>query len=142
MSPQFTNNVPIDDDLASLVSSQDSVTAMDFVKRANQMMADTKKRRDAKRNKIEDDRAKRIKDAKKKLEELYDSRRTQRKALQKAQWKRLDSMNKRRQELESHILASMTTIEHSTLNMVRELNTVLIGRLKSMEDLANTQPAA
>ncbi|KAI9641015.1 hypothetical protein NHQ30_010442 [Ciborinia camelliae] len=139
MPLRFMDNVPIEDDAASLISSNDSVTAIDFVQRANQMMADTKKRRDAKRNKIESERAKRIKDVKKKLDVLYENKRTQRMKVQKAQWKQLHLLNKRRQELEGHIIQSITTIESNTLTMVRELNTVFLGRLVSMKELASTQ---
>ncbi|KAJ8070499.1 hypothetical protein OCU04_000873 [Sclerotinia nivalis] len=138
MSPRFT----MDDDAASLVSSQDSMTGMDFVQRANQMMADTKKRRDAKRNKIENERAQRIKDVKKKLGVLYENRKTQRSKIQKAQWKQLSILNTKRQELERQILDSMAVIEGSTLIMVRELNAVLLGRLGAMKSLANAQSAA
>ncbi|CAD6447977.1 d5067f39-44a5-4855-9536-3ac494012002 [Sclerotinia trifoliorum] len=138
MSPRFT----MDDDAASLVSSQDSITGMEFVQRANQMMADTKKRRDAKRNKIENERAQRIKDFKKKLGVLYENRKTQRCKIQKAQWKQLSILNTKRQELERQILDSMAVIEGSTLIMVRELDAVLLGRLNAMKSLANDKPAA
>ncbi|ATZ46071.1 hypothetical protein BCIN_01g07430 [Botrytis cinerea B05.10] len=67
----------MDDDAGSLISSQDSVPDMDFVERANRMMADTKKRRDAKRNKIENERGQRIKEVKKKLGVLYENKRIQ-----------------------------------------------------------------
>ncbi|KAF7856830.1 hypothetical protein EAF04_009592 [Stromatinia cepivora] len=138
MSPRFT----MDDDAASLVSSQDSITGMDFVQRANQMMADTKKRRDAKRNKIENERAQRIKDVKKKLGVLYENRKIQRSKIQKAQWKKLAILNTKRQELERQILDSMAIIEGSTLIMARELNAVLLGRLGAMKSLADTQSVA
>ncbi|APA07122.1 predicted protein [Sclerotinia sclerotiorum 1980 UF-70] len=137
MSPRFN----MDDDAASLVSSQDSITGMEFVQRANQMMADTKKRRDAKRNKIENERAQRIKDVKKKLGVLYENRKTQRSKIQKAQWKQLSTLNTRRQDLERQILDSMAVIEGSTLIMVRELNAVLLGRLDAMRSLADAQSA-
>ncbi|QSZ30974.1 hypothetical protein DSL72_000534 [Monilinia vaccinii-corymbosi] len=139
---QNQNQMSTDDDVASLVSSQSSVTTMDFVQRANEMMADTKKRRDAKRTKIETDRAKRIKDVQKKIEALYEDRRTRRAKIQKAQWNHLYSLNKRRQELENQILKSITFIEGKTLSMARELNTVLLGRIAALRDLGHTQSAA
>ncbi|RAL62539.1 hypothetical protein DID88_005104 [Monilinia fructigena] len=57
--------------------------------------ATPKKRRDAKRNKIESDHAKRIKDVKRKLDALHENRRTQRAKLQEAQWSRLHLLNER-----------------------------------------------
>ncbi|KAF7949589.1 uncharacterized protein EAE97_003098 [Botrytis byssoidea] len=138
MPGQFT----IDDDAESLISSQDSVPDMDFVERANQMMADTKKRRDAKRNKIEHERAQRIKEVRKKLGVLYENKRTQRGKLQKAQWKQLHSLDKKRQELERRILDSMKIIESNTLSIAREFNAVVLARLSAMEKLADIQDAA
>ncbi|KAF7958915.1 hypothetical protein EAE96_002442 [Botrytis aclada] len=133
---------PMDDDAASLISSQDSVPDIDFVEKANQMMADTKKRRDAKRNKIEHERAQRIKEVKKKLGVLYENKKIQRGKLQKAQWKQLHSLDKKRQELERLILDSMKTIESNTLSIAREFNAVLLARLSAMEKLADIQDAA
>ncbi|KAF7893062.1 uncharacterized protein EAF02_000600 [Botrytis sinoallii] len=132
----------MDDDAESRISSQDSVPDMDFVERANQMMAGTKKRRDAKRNKIENERAQRIKEVKKKLGVLYENKKTQRGKLQKAQWKQLHSLNKKRQELERRILDSMKIIESNTLSIAREFNAVVIARLSAMEKLADIQDAA
>ncbi|KAF7928428.1 uncharacterized protein EAE98_005484 [Botrytis deweyae] len=132
----------MDDDAESRISSQDSVPDMDFVERANQMMADTKKRRDAKRNKIENERAQRIKEVKKKLGVLYENKKIQRGKLQKAQWKQLHSLNKKRQELERRILDSMKIIESNTLSIAREFNAVVIARLSAMEKLADIQDAA
>ncbi|TEY43663.1 hypothetical protein BOTCAL_0365g00150 [Botryotinia calthae] len=132
----------MDDDAGSLISSQDSVPDMDFVERANQMMADTKKRRDAKRNKIENERAQRIKEVKKKLGVLYENKRVQRGKLQKAQWRQLQSLDKKRQELERHILDSMKIIECNTLSIAREFNAVILKRLSAMESLTDIQDAA
>lgn len=39
-TPTMPPRAHIDDDVASLISSNDSINAMDFVQRANQMMAD------------------------------------------------------------------------------------------------------
>ncbi|KAB8302943.1 hypothetical protein EYC80_006259 [Monilinia laxa] len=117
MTPRDQTSIPPDDDEASLISSQSTVTTMDFVQRANQMMADTKRRRDAKRSKIESDRAKRIKDVKRKLDALHDNRRTQRTKLQEAQWSRLHLLNERRHKLEDQILNSIMLIESQTLIM-------------------------
>ncbi|TGO18786.1 hypothetical protein BTUL_0007g00030 [Botrytis tulipae] len=138
MPGQFT----MDDDAGSLISSQDSVPDMDFVERANQMMADTKKRRDAKRTKIEHERAQRIKEVRKKLGVLYENKRIQRGKLQKAQWKQLHSLDKKRQELERRILDSMKIIESNTLSIAREFNAVVLARLSAMEKLADIQDAA
>ncbi|KAM0156207.1 hypothetical protein ACHAQE_006505 [Botrytis cinerea] len=132
----------MDDDAGSLISSQDSVPDMDFVERANRMMADTKKRRDAKRNKIENERAQRIKEVKKKLGVLYENKRIQRAKLQRAQWRQLHSLDKKRQELERHILDSMKIVESNTLSIAREFNAVILKRLSAMENLTDTQDAA
>ncbi|ATZ46072.1 hypothetical protein BCIN_01g07430 [Botrytis cinerea B05.10] len=132
----------MDDDAGSLISSQDSVPDMDFVERANRMMADTKKRRDAKRNKIENERGQRIKEVKKKLGVLYENKRIQRAKLQRAQWRQLHSLDKKRQELERHILDSMKIVESNTLSIAREFNAVILKRLSAMENLTDTQDAA
>ncbi|KAF7894370.1 uncharacterized protein EAF01_009821 [Botrytis porri] len=131
----------MDDDAGSLVS-QDSVPDMDFVERANQMMADTKKRRDAKRNKIENERAQRTKEVRKKLGVLYENKRIQRGKLQKAQWKQLHSLDKKRQELERRILDSMKIIESNTLSIAREFNAVILARLSAMENLTDIKDAS
>ncbi|KAM0142606.1 hypothetical protein ACHAP3_001712 [Botrytis cinerea] len=132
----------MDDDAGSLISSQDSVPDMDFVERANRMMADTKKRRDAKRNKIENERGQRIKEVKKKLGVLYENKRIQKAKLQRAQWRQLHSLDKKRQELERHILDSMKIVESNTLSIAREFNAVILKRLSAMENLTDTQDAA
>ncbi|KAK6615588.1 hypothetical protein H4I95_00740 [Botrytis cinerea] len=128
----------MDDDAGSLISSQDPVPDMDFVERANRMMADTKKRRDAKRNKIENERGQRIKEVKKKLGVLYENKRIQRAKLQRAQWRQLHSLDKKRQELERHILDSMKIVESNTLSIAREFNAVILKRLSAMENLTDT----
>ncbi|KAK6614113.1 hypothetical protein H4I96_00434 [Botrytis cinerea] len=145
----------MDDDAGSLISSQDSVPDMDFVERANRMMADVampfyiflileltrypdEKRRDAKRNKIENERGQRIKEVKKKLGVLYENKRIQRAKLQRAQWRQLHSLDKKRQELERHILDSMKIVESNTLSIAREFNAVILKRLSAMENLTDT----
>ncbi|KAG4031365.1 hypothetical protein MFRU_009g01430 [Monilinia fructicola] len=140
MPPRNQTSIPTEDDEASLISSQSTVTTMDLVQRANQMMADTKKRRDAKRNKIESDRAKRIKDVRRRLEALYENRRARKAKLQKAEWTRLRLLNEKRHELEDQILNSMMLIESQTVSMAREMNAVILHRMAAMGD-ADAQSA-
>ncbi|THV53180.1 hypothetical protein BGAL_0057g00200 [Botrytis galanthina] len=138
MPGQFT----MDDDARSFISSQDSVPDTDFVERANQLLAHQKKRRDAKHTKIEHKRAQRIKEVRKKLGVLYENKKIQRGKLQKAQWKQLHPLDKKRQELERRILDSMKITESNTLSIAREFNAVVLARLSAMEKLADIQDAA
>ncbi|KAA8576219.1 hypothetical protein EYC84_006371 [Monilinia fructicola] len=87
MPPRNQTSIPTEDDEASLISSQST------------------------RNKIESDRAKRIKDVRRRLEALYENRRARKAKLQKAEWTRLRLLNEKRHELEDQILNSMMLIE-------------------------------
>jgi hypothetical protein len=48
-------------------------------------------------------------------------------------WDRIDTLNKKRQNLEQLILASMKTVEIHTTNLCSEMNAMLEGRIEEVE---------
>ncbi|PQE08122.1 hypothetical protein CJF31_00008226 [Rutstroemia sp. NJR-2017a BVV2] len=115
-------------------ASQESVD-FELMKTVKEMSIATKKRREAKRNKIENERIRRVQDIKVRLDGLFESHRSRKMKLQQAQWAKLSSLNKKRQDLEAQILASMTAVERHTMNMARELDAMFVGRLAGLKEL-------
>jgi hypothetical protein len=54
--------------------------------------------------------------------------------IQKAQWDRLDALNRKRSALESLILASMRSIEQHTINICSELSAMFEGRIEELQE--------
>jgi len=125
-------------DVETQQSSMDTMEA-DWMKTAQDMIASSRRRREAKRAAIEGEHAKRIKDAKAQIDTLFENRKMRVTKAQKTQWDRLAALNKKRQELESQILASMALIERHTANISSELVAVLTGRV---EDFQKTQESS
>jgi hypothetical protein len=59
--------------------------------------------------------------------------------IQKAQWNRLNALNKKREALETQIVASMKSMEQHSANISNELSAMFVGR---KEDLLDSQPAS
>ena len=53
---------------------------------------------------------------------------------QRELWVRLNEMNKRHQDLEGKILASLKSIEQQTRNIAVELDVVFKGRIEDIEN--------
>ncbi|KAM3074389.1 hypothetical protein ACMFMG_002805 [Clarireedia jacksonii] len=121
--------------ITSPASASQESADMELMKTVKEMVIATKKRREAKRNKIENERIRRVQDVKLRLEGLFENRRSRKMKLQQAQWAKLSSLNKKRQELEAQILASMTALERHTMNMARELDAMFVGRLESLKEV-------
>ena len=52
---------------------------------------------------------------------------------QNASWDKIDALNKKRQNLEQLILASMKMVEIHTTNLCSEMNAMLEGRIEEVE---------
>lgn len=52
---------------------------------------------------------------------------------QKAQWARLEDLNKRRVALEKQILTAMESVEFHTGNIIKEINVILEGRILELQ---------
>ena len=59
---------------------------------------------------------------------------------QNASWDKIDALNKKRQNLEQLILASMKMVEIHTTNLCSEMNAMLEGRIEEIEQ-RSTQDA-
>jgi hypothetical protein len=55
---------------------------------------------------------------------------------QKAQWDRLDTLNKKRSSLEALILASMRSIEQHSANISNEMAAMFGGRIEDIQETA------
>jgi hypothetical protein len=56
---------------------------------------------------------------------------------QNAAWDKIDALNKKRQNLEQLILASMKMVEIHTTNLCSEINAMLEGRIEEIEQLSS-----
>ncbi|KAL2072761.1 hypothetical protein VTL71DRAFT_12104 [Oculimacula yallundae] len=122
-------------------SSQDD--AMDMMVAARGIVSKNNERRDKKRKSIEGEHEKRVKDVRVKIDTLFAARKSRVALLsftkpspskaQQAAWARLDALDKKRQNIESLILASMKTIETQSSYLSDELVAMFKGRLEEME---------
>ena len=58
---------------------------------------------------------------------------------QKAQWDRLDALNKKRSSLEAFILASMRSIEQHSANISSEMGAMFGGRIEDIQEGSTSQ---
>lgn len=61
--------------------------------------------------------------------------------LQKAQWDRLDALNKKRSSLEALILTSMKSIEQHSANISNEMGAMFGGRIEEIQESSASQVA-
>ncbi|KAG4412686.1 hypothetical protein IFR04_014189 [Cadophora malorum] len=113
-------------------SSQEDPTAMIIA--AKSIVSKNNDRRDKKRKSIEEEHEKRVKDVKLKMDNLFAARESRVTKSQQAAWARLDALDKKRQNIESLIIASMMTIETNSIHLAGELVAMFEGRLEDMED--------
>ena len=52
--------------------------------------------------------------------------------IQIAEWEKLETLNKRRMELESRILSTMRSMERHTMNICSELSAMFEGRIEEI----------
>ncbi|PVH85667.1 hypothetical protein DL98DRAFT_408854, partial [Cadophora sp. DSE1049] len=90
-------------------------------------------RRDKKRQAIEEEHEKRVKDVKVKIDNLFAARKSRVSKSHQAAWARLDALDKKRQNIESLIIASMMSIETKSIHLSGELVAMFEGRLEDME---------
>jgi len=115
-------------------SQQSSQEDMNVLKAARNVVSTIKKRRETKRKVIEAECKKRVADINAKLDAHFEARKSRITKLQKAQWDRLEALNKKRESIESQILTSMRTIEVHTMNISSELEATFSGRLEEIEN--------
>ena len=53
--------------------------------------------------------------------------------IQRAEWEKLETLNKRRTELESRILSTMRSMERHTMNICSELSAMFEGRIEEIK---------
>ncbi|KAH8602928.1 hypothetical protein B0O99DRAFT_604707 [Bisporella sp. PMI_857] len=111
--------------------SQES--SLQMLETAREMVEASKKKRDLKRASIEDDQRKRVKEMAKRVNVLFDARKSKVIKAQNAQWARLEALNKKRIVLETQILASMSSIEQHTANIITEMDAMLQGRIEDTQ---------
>ncbi|KAK0100248.1 hypothetical protein ONS96_007531 [Cadophora gregata f. sp. sojae] len=112
-------------------SSQEDATAMIIA--AKNIVSKNNERRDKKRKAIEEEHEKRVKDVKSKIDTLFATRKSRVSKSHQAAWARLDALDKKRQNIESLIIASMISIETNTVHLSGELVAMFDGRLEDME---------
>lgn len=111
--------------------------------------------RDTKRKTIEEEYEKRAKDIGRRIDKLYDAKksrvlvprpfvwvktdRANSTKSQKVLWDRLDILNKKRQALEQTILTSMKLVENSTINISSELVAMFEGRIDELEECSGPE---
>ncbi|CZT42854.1 uncharacterized protein RSE6_02806 [Rhynchosporium secalis] len=114
-------------------SSQDD--AMEMLNTAKDIFSKGNERRDKKRKVIEGEHDKRIRDSKVKMDTVFAARRSRVSKSHQAVWARLDTLDKKRQNIESLILASMKTIETQSSYLSDELVAMFGGRIEEMEEI-------
>ncbi|CAG8980287.1 hypothetical protein HYALB_00008907 [Hymenoscyphus albidus] len=138
MAPQGRKSLPAQPAAASDSDEETSQPSQeDLVKKAENILAQGKKRREAKRKSIEAEHSKRVKEVKTKMENLYAVRKNKVSKLQASYWERLDALNNKREALEKAILASMKTMEGHTIVVAGYISHVLDGRLEEAKEMAN-----
>jgi len=111
---------------------------MDYLNAAQEMLALSRKRREGKRKAIKEDHLKRKLVLVNRINTLFETRNSKVSKIQKAQWDRLDALNKKRVCLESRIIAHMKTIELQTSNISNELAAMFEGRKQDILELQVT----
>ncbi|KAE9381291.1 hypothetical protein N431DRAFT_3459 [Stipitochalara longipes BDJ] len=119
-------------------SQQSSQEAdMNVLKAARSVVSTIKNRRESKRKIIEGDLKKRCADINAKLDAHFEARKSRVAKLQKAQWERLDALNKRREAIEAQINSSMRAIEVQTIHISSELGATYDGRNEEIADASS-----
>ncbi|KAF8847625.1 hypothetical protein BDZ45DRAFT_681779 [Acephala macrosclerotiorum] len=104
------------------------------IKQAKNILSKYNNNRDAKRKTIEEEYEKRAKDIGRRIDKLYDAKKSRVTKSQKVLWDRLDVLNKKRHALENTILTSMKLVETSTINISSELIAMFEGRIDELEE--------
>lgn len=107
---------------------------MHVLNAARDVVSTFKTRRESKRKVIEEELKKRVADTNAKLCDHFESRKGKVTKLQKAQWDRLDVLNKKREAIEAQINSSMRAVEIQTMNMNSELHATFSGRIEELQD--------
>ncbi|TAQ88756.1 hypothetical protein B7494_g2912 [Chlorociboria aeruginascens] len=119
----------------SVTSSSDNEDdAIKIMLAAQGVISAERNRRDSKRKAVLNDHNARVQAIGEKMEKLFKDRKARVVKLQLAQWEKFDTLNKKRQLLEEHILSSMRSIERLTANFASEMIAVLEGRIEEMEN--------
>ncbi|CZR51126.1 uncharacterized protein PAC_01001 [Phialocephala subalpina] len=120
----------------SLQNSPEQVIkqAKNILSKASSLISNYNNSRDTKRKIIEEEFEKRAKDIGRRIDKLYDAKKSRVTKSQKVLWDRLDTLNKKRQTLENTILTSMKLVETSTLNISSELIAMFEGRIDELEE--------
>jgi len=67
------------------------------------------------------------------LDSLFETRKHHVTKIQIAEWEKLETLNKRRMELESRILSTMRSMERHTMNICSELSAMFEGRIEEIK---------
>ncbi|CAL3961948.1 hypothetical protein PZA11_000748 [Diplocarpon coronariae] len=111
----------------------------DVVRRAQELVKAGEVRREKKRRSIEGEFEKRVDDARAKIDTLFASRKSRVTKSRELLWTRLDTLNKKREGIERLILASMRTLEYTSINTSNDLEIVLEGRIEELEQQASVK---
>ncbi|KIN03957.1 hypothetical protein OIDMADRAFT_117759, partial [Oidiodendron maius Zn] len=93
----------------------------------------SEKRRAIKRISIEERHEKKMKDVGILLDSLFETRKHHVTKIQIVEWEKLETLNKRRMELESRILSTMRSMERHTMNICNELSAIFEGRIEEIK---------
>lgn len=67
------------------------------------------------------------------LDSLFETRKHHVTKIQIVEWEKLETLNKRRMELESRILSTMRSMERHTMNICNELSAIFEGRIEEIK---------
>ncbi|KAK2628311.1 hypothetical protein QTJ16_002957 [Diplocarpon rosae] len=109
----------------------------DVVKRAQELLKVAEVRREKKRKSIEGELEMRVNDARAKIDTLFASRKSRVTKSRELLWTRLDTLDKKRESIERLILASMKSLEYTTISTSNELDMIFKGRIEEMEQQAS-----
>ncbi|KAH7363885.1 hypothetical protein BKA65DRAFT_489867 [Rhexocercosporidium sp. MPI-PUGE-AT-0058] len=112
-------------------SSQDNT--VDMMDVAKDIVTKNNERREKKRKALEAEHDKRVKDIKSRIDALFAARNSRVCKAHQEAWARLDALDKKRQNIEGLILATMKEIEAKTIQLSAELAAMFEGRLEEME---------
>ncbi|KAG4443013.1 hypothetical protein IFR05_001467 [Cadophora sp. M221] len=100
---------------------------------AEEVLNKNNERRDKKRRAIEAEYEKRVKDVKARIDALFAARKSRVSKAHQAAWARLDTLDKKRQNIEGLILGTMKDIETRSIQLCAELAVTFEDRLEEME---------
>jgi len=115
--------------------SSEGEEEVNMIKVGEQMLQASRRRRDSRRKLIENEHKKRVKDAKTKINELYDERKDRVQKLQRSQWERLSTLLQKRKAIEVRIFGHLKTLEATRSNLASILDAVCVGRQDEIAEL-------